>query len=98
MNPSKIGPYIIRDQVMNLLSDQEIASVSTVEAQSQLGRGDAYLDLEHLELGVRRQGQEQITPMAHVLAKKAVRAETWSAIQVLLAAQRPGAPEPSRLG
>lgn len=98
MNPSPIGPYIIRDQVMKLLSDQEIASVSTVEAQSRLSRGDAYLDLEHLELGVRRQGHEPVTPMAQVLAKKAVRPETWAAIQVLLAAQRPGAPEPSRLG
>ena len=46
--------YVSRDALLELLSDEEIAKVSTAEAASGLSQGDEYVDLEHLDQGVRR--------------------------------------------
>lgn len=95
MTTDNRAPYLVRDQVLKLLSDHEIASVSTAETKPDLAQGDAYLDLEHLDLGVRHAGTGAATPMGSVLTEKAVRAETWTSIQALLATD--ASPEPTRL-
>ena len=48
--------YVTRDTILKLLSDDEVAKVSTAETASRLADGDEYLDLEHLDKGVRRAG------------------------------------------
>jgi len=72
-------PYLTRESVLKDLSDEEVASVSTAEATSHLSNGDEYLDLDHLEKGIRR-AQGITPPMGHVLPKKAVHEQTWRKI------------------
>ena len=68
--------YLTRDRILKLLSDQEVASVSTVETAERLRDGEEYLDLEHLQAGVQRAGSSAI-PMGRVLPKKAIHENTW---------------------
>jgi len=75
--------YVLRDGIMNLLSDDEVASVSTAETAQKLVDGDEYLDLEQLEQGVRR-APSIPTPMGRVLPRKAVHQDTWSKILMKL--------------
>jgi hypothetical protein len=69
---------LTRDSIMKLLSDNEIASVSTAET-GRLSGGDEYLDLEHLDRGIRR-APGTATAMGNVLAKNAVAEATWNKI------------------
>jgi hypothetical protein len=65
-----------RQDIWLLLSDGEIASVDSANTKSQLGNGDEYLDLEQLQQGVHR-AKVGITPMGHVLPRKAIHEDTW---------------------
>jgi hypothetical protein len=76
--------YVTRDSVLKLLSDSEIASVSTAESAPRLADGDEYLDLTQLARGVQR-APGPSTPMGHVLPKKAVHEATWKKIVAHLA-------------
>jgi hypothetical protein len=67
-----------RNSIMNLLSDDEIVSVIAAEA-ARLPEGDEYLELDHLDRGVRR-ATGTPTTMATFLAKKAVAEATWNKI------------------
>jgi len=69
-----------REAILKLLSDDEIARVSTREAGAPLEPGDEYVDLKHLRRGVR-----YMTSMTHVrtsdlLPRNAVSDETWTKI------------------
>jgi hypothetical protein len=77
--------YVVRDAILKLLSDDEVARVSTAETAPRLANGDEYLDLEHLDQGVRRAGGTA-TPMGPVLPRNAVHPDTWSAILARLTA------------
>lgn len=68
--------YVTRDRILALLSDQEIASVSTAETAAGLADGEEYLDLDQLREGVRKEGSSA-APMGRVLPRKAVHEETW---------------------
>jgi len=78
--------YTKRDKIMKLLSDDEVARVSTAETARGLAEGDEYLDLEHLDRGVLR-APDTHTPMGHVLPKKALHALTWTTVLAELKAQ-----------
>ena len=84
MNPSNRSEYVTRDQILKLLSDDEVARVSTAETAAQLDEGDEYVDLEAPERGVRKALKTSSTPMGRVLPRKAVRDKTWQDIVVLL--------------
>jgi hypothetical protein len=77
--PDARTEYLTRDSILKLLSDDEIASVSTAETATRMAEGDEYLDLEHLDRGVRRADSGRI-PMGDLLAKKAVAEATWTRI------------------
>jgi nucleotide-binding universal stress UspA family protein len=79
--------YETRDGILKLLTDAEVARVSTSEATPHLSEGDQYLDLEQLGRGVRQAGHAGATrtPMGRVLARKAVEEGTWAKILALLA-------------
>ena len=79
--------YATRDSILQLLSDDEVSSVSTAETAAYLSDGDEYLDLEQLDQGVQR-ARGTATPMGRVLPSKAVHANTWSKILTQLAALR----------
>ena len=77
--------YVSRDTILKLLSDAEIAKVSTAEAASGLSKGDEYLDLEHLDQGVRRSDSDTKVTMGHVVPRSAVSAASWARILSQLA-------------
>lgn len=86
MNNDKRGDYVTRETILELLSDDEVAQVSTAETAAHLVNGDEYLDLEHLNLGVQ-QAYGTATPTGNVLPKKSVHGPTWTKIAALLKAQ-----------
>jgi len=82
--------YETRDSIMKLLSDDEVASVSTAETAARLSDGDEYVDLEQLAEGVQR-AHGAATHMGGVLPRKAVHEKTWSKILTQLQARRAAA-------
>ena len=74
---------IARESVLKLLSDDEVASVSTAETATRLVDGEEYLDLEQLERGVQ-QAAKSAAAMGRVLPRRAVHKDTWSKILTLL--------------
>lgn len=76
---TKQADYVTRDTILKLLSETELARVSTTETATGLPAGEAYLDLEHLELGVRT-APVDTSVMGRVLARKAVGQKTWAKI------------------
>jgi hypothetical protein len=77
--------YFTRDMLMKLLSDDEVAKVSTAQTAIRLADGDEYVDLEYLEKGVQRALQfARVEPMGNVLARSAVQESTWTKIVALL--------------
>jgi hypothetical protein len=79
--------YVTRESILKLLSDDEVAKVSTAETASGLEAGDEYLDLEHLDRGVLRGGGATV-PMGRVLPRKAVHPGTWTKILAQLTGPR----------
>jgi hypothetical protein len=81
MKNVKRDDYQLRNGIMNLLSDEEVAKVSKSETAIRLLDGDEYLDLEQLSDGVRR-AQSTSTPtiMGRILPRKAVYPDTWDKI------------------
>jgi hypothetical protein len=91
-NPKRYQ-YESRDRILKLLSDDEVASVSTAETATRLDQGEEFLDLERLGQGVQ-QADGSAPVMGRVLPRKAVHATTWSKILDELAAFR-SEPAPS---
>jgi hypothetical protein len=85
MTDAKRAEQIARDTILKLLSNEEIAKVSTAEAASGLTEGGEYLDLEHLDQGVQRAKAATKVTMGHVLPRSAVCDETWCKILAHLA-------------
>jgi hypothetical protein len=77
---------VFRHSILGMLSDDEVASVSTAATAMGLSDGDEYLDLEQLDRGVRLAGMS--APIGRVLCKKAVRKTTWSKVLTQLEAYR----------
>lgn len=69
--------YLTRDSVLKLLSDAEVASVSTAETAERLANGEEYLDLQRLACGVQRANGTDAN-MGSVLPRKAIHEATWS--------------------
>ena len=80
MTDAKRAEHVTRDTILKLLSNEEIARVSTAETASGLSEGEEYLDLEHLDQGVQRAKAATKVTMGHILPRSAVGDETWSKI------------------
>jgi hypothetical protein len=65
-----------RDAILDLLSDTEVAIVTTSSTTRELHAGDEFVDLEHVELGIRR-ASGVAPPPGYVLPRCAVSDETW---------------------
>ena len=78
--------YVTRDSILKLLSDDEVAVVSNAETAARITDGDEYVDLEHLDQGVRR-AQKATVHAGSVLPRKAVQEATWSKILARLKAK-----------
>jgi hypothetical protein len=79
------------DAIIALLSDDEIENVNKHDAAAGHSDTDEYLDLEHVEQGVRR-GLGPPRPVCRVLPRKAVRETTWARIIAALDADSAQAP------
>jgi hypothetical protein len=81
--PTMVGAlpsaYLTRDSILELLSDDEVSSVSTAETQPGLASGDDFIDLHRLERGVQRAHGAK-APMGDVIPRKSVRPQTWEKI------------------
>lgn len=89
MNPEKRTAYVTRASILELLSDEEVARVSTAESSTRLVQGDEYLDLEKLDRGVHHASSgADVTPLGRVLPRKSVHPQTWSKILTHLEAAR----------
>jgi hypothetical protein len=75
----KRGPYVTRESVLMLLSDDEVAAVATAETATRLPEGDEYLDMEQLGQGVQKSHNKK-TPMGRMLPKKSIHQDTWNKI------------------
>jgi hypothetical protein len=73
--------YETRDEILKLLSADELGFVSSAE-EGKIPEGGEYLDLEHLELGV--QVADPDTHAAHMLPRTAVADATWDKILEVL--------------
>ncbi len=81
-----------REDVMDLLSDEETSKVTTAETKVRLDEGDEYVDLEKLAEGVKR-ADGAVVHMATVLPKKSVHEATWSKIVALLGSPKVSSPK-----
>jgi hypothetical protein len=79
--------FVFRHNILGMLSDDEVASVSTAETAMALSDGDEYLDLQQLDRGVRLAGP-MCAPVGCVLFKRAVRKTTWAKVLTELEAYR----------
>ena len=84
MTRDKRSEYELRESILKLLSDAEIAKVSTSESAPVLAEGDEYLDLEKLGDGVSKADGDPV-PTGRVLMRAAVRPATWKEIMSELA-------------
>jgi hypothetical protein len=77
---TKKSDYVSRDAILKLLSDDEVARVSTMEAGARLAIGDEYVDLHNPHLGVRCMDGATTMTMGQVLPRSAVHPATWANI------------------
>ncbi|MES1173134.1 MAG: hypothetical protein ABUL62_02305 [Myxococcales bacterium] len=75
--PSKVSTYLRRNAVLELLSDDEVARVSTAETATQLAEGEEYLDLARPERGALRASAPATVNMSEVLPRSVVSEQTW---------------------
>ena len=87
MKNEKRVDYLTRDNIMRLLSDDEVAAVSTAQTAPHLADGDEYVDLGTLSRGTHG-GHGVTTAMGHVLPRKAVADATWQRILLALETDR----------
>jgi len=78
ISPAKGGTYQRRHAVLELLSDEEVARVSTAETATQLAKGEEYIDLAHPERGALRASTSTPAIVAQVLPRSAVSEQTWA--------------------
>jgi hypothetical protein len=86
MTVAERAEHIARDTILKMLSDEEIAKVSTAESAAGPTVGEEYLDLEHLDRGIQRaQASMSKLTTGHIVPRSAVRSETWNKILAQLA-------------
>jgi hypothetical protein len=74
MTQADESELLTRDHILKLLSEGEVTRFSSTTTQT-LRKGDEYLDLERLQLGVQR--ADGFTSNGHVLSRKAIQEDTW---------------------
>ena len=79
--------FVFRRSILAMLSDDEVASVSTSEAAMCLSEGEEYVDLEQPARGVCLAAGLAVPP-GSVLSRRAVLETTWSNVLTQLEAYR----------
>ncbi len=71
---------LTREAVLALLTDAEVAKVSTAESFRRLVEGDEYVDLRDLAAGVQKEHVTPRTAAGHTLPRSAVSDATWAKV------------------
>ncbi len=71
--------YVTREDITNLLSDEEIARIAAAQAR-WLSEGEDYVDLDHPEDGVHKVNSDAPPRPGHVVPRGLVGERAWSAI------------------
>jgi hypothetical protein len=79
MNDNALTDHATREDILMLLTDDEVASVCTAETASRPLDGEEYLDLEDLRRGVRS-AIGKTPAMGRLLLRRAVQHSTWTKI------------------
>jgi len=87
MNNTMRTALVTRENILMLLTDDEVASVCTAETTVRPLPGEEYLDLEDLGQGVRSVAGTA-PPTSRLLLRRAVHQDTWSKILKELAVFR----------
>jgi hypothetical protein len=69
-----------KEEILELLSDVEIARVSNVEANGPLEEGAEFVDLDHIDRGIQ-QAHGELRQVHTVVTRASVSDETWRRIQ-----------------
>ena len=69
-----------RENILKLLSDEEIAAASTADSTSGPADGREYLDLEDLDQGIQWVSGLSNLKMGLIISRNVVEPETWSKI------------------
>ena len=85
MNDATRAEHVTRENILMLLSDDEVARVSTAQATARPLEGEEYLDLEDLDRGVRN-ALATNPPMNRLVLRRSVYEKTWRKIREELAA------------
>jgi hypothetical protein len=80
MSTSSTKSVLKRESIIQLLTDAEVAKVSTAEGAARLVEGDEYVDLEDLDSGVQLVQATPRTAPGHALPRSAVSDATWAKI------------------
>ena len=75
---------LTREAILKLLTDEEVAKVSTAEGAPRLVEGDEYVDLTNLANGVQQVQATPRTPPGHALPRSAVSDGSWKKIIALV--------------
>jgi len=76
MNTMTKNEHITRENILMLLSDDEVATVCTAETMVRPLEGEEYLDLDDLDQGVRS-ALGTSPKMSRLLLRRAVHPKTW---------------------
>ncbi len=75
-----------KEDILDLMSDVEVARVSNVEGDGMLEEGVEFVDLDHLDRGVQRAHELSRREVHSAVTRTAVSDETWHRIEDALAA------------
>jgi hypothetical protein len=85
MTMTTLTDLTARDTILKLLTDDEVAKVSSAEGTAGLTNGLQYLDLAHLDRGIQTAAILNKFNVGDVIPRNAVSDETWKKITAQLA-------------
>lgn len=71
---------ITREEILDMLSDEEVSMESVAEEPRQLIEGDEFIDLEHLDKGIQEVHFNTKVNPSKVIVRSAIRDVTWDKI------------------
>ncbi len=79
-----MGTMATKQEILDLLDDNEVAKVARSEEELDLSDGEEYVDLDHLDRGVQRVRGTTRASIHTILPKSMVSERTWQQIQTTL--------------
>jgi len=84
MKPDLLTEYLVRRQVLELLSETEAARLEKVLSTGLLQDDEEYIQVDHVSLGVQRARTGMLLGRSRLILRRALDADTWSQLVTLL--------------